>query len=872
MIDIKGNPLNSRIVAERIIEAALPLVVAFALSYFSVNSIYGLPLGLIAFIFVPGTLLTKIIFTEIDWAQRFGFAFILGIGIQIINVFILYSLTAFIQEKLQFLFLIALLTSIWVVCFSVLLISKNQMSRKLSITCTKPWVVFSAFCIALALRLFFQNFSLNPYTDTALYMDFARNIASGAFTTNVSGSNWSFFSYGLVPHMGTSFVFSTFFSLASSSFLVAKIALTIFGSIIVFPIFALTKEIFNEKVASIAVIITAFYPLLILYSSSFNGPEIISAVFVIVTLLFFTISVKMRNKKLALFSGFFAFFVFITWYPNFYTLILFVPLLYAIQDKHGYKSKAASILIGAYFLIAFRFTTNLPSDLLWYIGVPIILISSFLLVRKAKTPFLQIFFLSIFCLVNISFIRSFLHPEVYIHPASQVSSTFISNVTELFGRLIPSTSSFFDWLSSYYLQASVLVSLSFLSLLSIRKISYKVFFILYPIVQLGSYALFMPDNMRTGFDASRTLVAISIPIVILSAVSIESLLTTSLAYSKFTVTKSILITFFKKYHLIITNKKIIAAFLTLIVCVAFAFPFFGGYADALSIVQQTNLVEQNNWAPAMEWINHNIKNNDTIMARKTYDWAWYSNRHTVSPDNSSIGLDDLYAIINRDKINYLIVDRLFYNDYPNLRMLYADSGLSPIGLTVVYSSFPGQTKLLIYNTSDIISHKVNLTNQVISPNNSLFNWSVWFDSTNNIYRGNLTVQISKDANEPNSVHASSVLLTSDYSYITKFQYNFETPLTLQATKTLTFPFKMNISDTLMDKMIVQFIDKDSNYLTFSIPSNIFKNWKTAEIPIDSQSNSLKPQSGIIFWFTSKQAFSVDIGPISIQRFEMSEVK
>ena len=493
---LHSNSLGKRGVLKRFMLALTPIILVLSLTPMpDAFVIFGILLEIIVFLLIPGICCVEYFLRDLDWVQKIGLALLLGIIVQIINVFIIYSTISISLGTIHFSFWISLLTSLWVIVLSTLQAKKGKHTL-LNMSASKPQLLFVIFLLALAVRLIFQNQSINPYTDGALYLSFARNILGGNFVANVAGPTLDTFTIGFVPHLSVPFILSVFFVWVQPSYIVGKLAVCLIGSFLVFPVFALAKELFNEKTGIIASIIVVFHPLLILYSSFLYGPEILSTLFTITCLLFFLLGIR-KNWKYCIISGIFGFITFLTWYPNFYGLIIFIPLIYLLSQKRLlYRLTMSSIVVGIYFLIALRTTASFSLGAIWYLGVPLSLALFQIFNRQERKLHFPAFFLTLFIFFNLSFIRSFVNPEVYIIPTSSSPTVLSQYFLALSGKISVFSSTFVSLLSLYFNEIlTVIAALSIVSLLRFSNFRWKLFFLVAPIIQLLIYVVFMPQDI-----------------------------------------------------------------------------------------------------------------------------------------------------------------------------------------------------------------------------------------------------------------------------------------------------------------------------------------------------------------------------------------
>ena len=300
-----------------------------------------------------------------------------------------------------------------------------------------------------------------------------------------------------------------------------------------------------------------------------------------------------------------------------------------------------------------------------------------------------------------------------------------------------------------------------------------------------------------------------------------------------------------------------------VVSTAFLIPFYNGWTEGAETIDTTNLKMQNGWGPAIDWINANTNTSDSIIARKTYDWAWYTGRNIINIGSSSVDFNTLYDLIRHYQVHYIVVDRLFYNDYTQLRSLYSNTNVTHLGMEVAYQTTTSPDRVIVYNTTKILQNSIINSIQNISSCDSLSKWTVWFDSQNDLFRGNLTIEKGDFKEGNGSIRAQSAYLPSDDINIVKFQYNPSIMDNFVDASNIMFFFKIN-SIAVMDKMIVQFVDSQGTYVTLQISYNETGKWQLVQMPVNDLPQNFKDVKSIIFWLSSEKQFSVWIDQISLQ--------
>ncbi len=205
------------------------------------------------------------------------------------------------------------------------------------------------FLVALALRLFLALTARGLATDGCSYLWLAEDIAKGDFQSGINALLPPLFP---ILSAGASFIFG---NLELSARLVSSLV----GSLTIFPLFFLVKDIFNKKVAVVTVIFFIIHPYLMRASA-----EVLTEAtyFFLITSLAWTLWRALKSKRAVWFLlvGLLAFLTFLA-RPEGIAIIMLIlgwiwlPNLSKIKNEFRWKLSASFFCVIIYILILFPF-------------------------------------------------------------------------------------------------------------------------------------------------------------------------------------------------------------------------------------------------------------------------------------------------------------------------------------------------------------------------------------------------------------------------------------------------------------------------------------------------------------------------------------
>jgi asparagine N-glycosylation enzyme membrane subunit Stt3 len=506
----------------------------FFIAYYYItpfSSLYALRilLGVIALIFIPGFLFSLILKSVFSLIEELGFSLIFGLMLQALNVVIMWALLD--NLIIGFMESICILTLVEVFIMVVFIKRKGLWSFQGYSKNVFDILLLVVFSVSILLSFWYQSFNINYITpDGAYYCDIARNIVTEGLFKPKSLIPTSFDpvlgpieQLGFFGHPLVSFTLSLFFAIGGVSYFSAKLMTLFLGSLLVFPVYSLCKELFNEKVGIIAALIVALLPLRVFYSSILFGNEMVSNLYFLLAFFFFTLGFK-HNKhwEYLVLSGAFLFLTNLAWLQAQFFFPV-VPFLLAFATaKITRKLFFWGIVLSG---LAFFFTMfgMFFINYLYWIFLILLELSICIIGLRNKEPSIRqisLFYLAYTILTLFWSIRAFSHPEVFSIIGSRYSesvATFApsAQVMSLSARI----NSYFSGINEYV--GSPLIILSIISILvfqSTRTLKRKILLFIYPLF----YSIVLITYLPMGFE-DRLFTPLIPFLSMLSASLIESL-------------------------------------------------------------------------------------------------------------------------------------------------------------------------------------------------------------------------------------------------------------------------------------------------------------------------------------------------------------
>jgi len=531
------------------------------------------------------------------------------------------------------------------------------------------------FLVGFLTLYYFSGYILDfQGSDAAIYGDVARNIIEkNSMESDFIWAAWQTFrSLGALPQIIVwrdrpiyVYVVALFFRIFGSSFWTMKLVNVTFGSLLVIPVFYLTKALFGRRKAIVASVISFLYPLLII-GSIVPGDKIFDAFIVASVFCFLVQDAKLKHVLL---SGIFCGLAFLVRYDLGGALFASTFIFYSLGAHfEGQPFKKRLVTVGI-FVIAFAFAI-FP----WLIRNYIVFGYSLVMTGVAARTFTRsdAFFLSPqFLLVGlgvlsvIGFILSSLALKIvpfirgYFPKGKNVTVTLIVGICAIaavvllfkrewliFGLSIVSTYPQFIYQSSPFIFIFALVG----AVESIRKIGLLHPIFTYPIFTVLLYTILYGPGLGATYAIPY------IPLAITFATSAVFDVSSSLFMNSFRSDLSRLPKWASKLELLWSPKYLMVIF--------FIGTIFLSFVPQYAIITQAENVQQGpflvgNWDKAYNWISANTDRNATIMARSP-PITFYTARRTIILE--PVNVTQLFSLIKVASVSYLIIDSTAYSE------------------------------------------------------------------------------------------------------------------------------------------------------------------------------------------------------------------
>jgi hypothetical protein len=658
----------------------------------------------------------------------------------------------------DFLYLLTALFTLILMFYNV----KLKREIKYDIFLKKDLFLIIPIVICIAITLFYPGFYASFTGDGASYLDLARRVVTNnVFSSNIiqTPNSWAAAQYstGMIDHFFGYSAIAVFFALGDVSLQMAELMLLFAFCLALFPLYEISKKLFNRSVARIAVLLASISPILLNQIRLVGGPDVTSLLFTLTTmfLLLIFIEEKFPKLRLCLVAGATLFIAWYAWLLNGYLLILCVPFLFLLYGSKFHKvSLRRGFLALMLLILCFFFDLLMIGQVtLRYIGLPLplaFILASVLIYKwnlKFNLPNSYIVFLATsLCLIFFASYAPRLASYPFIqfdasnyHTAqAQVTANaaqtlgILSRAFDL-GRVVNVAYSYFC--GSAYGWDGLLPSLGILtiflivaSLARLNKLKETLLVFSFPILQMLLWILMSPSGVVLQ------------PRYLLSAASFYLILTASTIELIISTVNSPASEWLSKTRVKISKRislssdvfgKICIGILILSILVAVSPPI---YANMSEYVNSWYLEKEFNWNGAIAWIRSNTTSNDVMACVYADYFSWYTNRQTVFlwPIDPNANMSTLISLIRDLKINYLIVDQAFAWQFNNLEDLY-ESPKPFLGSTIVFMNQNTTVdNVIIYNVTNIAYGDLIAT-QFQPDWGKLENWQpLTFYSTGNI--------------------------------------------------------------------------------------------------------------------------------------------
>jgi len=809
---------------------------------------------------------------------------ILGFLLQLFNVLILFSTVSLFY---RFDFKLTLVIMTFLECMFIQLYSQSKGFRGFGISSffrKKHILLLSLLVLAFALRFYYSQPVNGLTSDAGLYLDQARSLVqTGNFTSNIvnSAGDYPFTEQlGFNGHEGAYFAYSVFFSIAGVSFSSAKLVLIFLSSLMV-PVlywlaFRVTK---SNKTAFIAALLAVFHPSLIMMSGFIQGPEVTSGLFTLTSLMFFLGFLEKDKIRFLLLSSLLASLAVLCWSQNFYVLVVVLPLIpLLLSHKHALRDNLKKtiflVFVVGFTVIVMRLT---PFPYMYVTLTMLLLLASIFIIRYAhglrnELGWFLFYFAIILVVVLVFQVRSYSFPQAYVMTAPNAGTAV--------AKAIPSTLFLSNALNTYvqylvqYASNPILYASLFSVFLAAKERRLSVLLVLLAsfvlILAFFAYPLF---SYTDGFRFYVTTISISI---ILASAFLDFLI------DSFTPVVQIKFSFGSCRKFIKLHWGHIAILIMAVMLIQLWYPVY--FQTQNVITQKLDTKKQQGWDDAIEWINNNTLSSDILGSRKPRELAWYTNRQCVGifmdringKTTAQISFPDLIEIIRTFNINYLLVDYSFFTTYPQLTTLYSYIRDPLPGFNTVFSSNLDGRDVLIYDVNDLQFHDLVYLEQTITTLDNLETFRVPFDKKNNVFRGSLSLDFEDKMEGSASLKIVSNWLPVDKNYLAKVFFEESEPIDISNSTWMHFYVKSNV--TVNEKRIIQLIDYEGNYRTYSITWAELGSWNKATIEIMSYHEqravpiNLSAIKGIWFWFQSSNPYSLNLDMVTIGHYGLQPLE
>jgi len=562
----------------------------------------------------------------------------------------------------------------------------------------------------------------------------ARNLVqTGDFGSKVIEPGFSQLTVGYNTHEVVYFTHALFFMLGDISYFSAKMANIFFGVLMVFPIFLLTKEMYDEITALISVVLISAHPLVVFFSSiPWQGSEMIATLYLFTALYFLLLNFKDNRMKHAVVSALFTFLVFGARRDYFYVFIVCLPfliLILSIRKRHkatsmskDRKNDANSIsmhmrvkasLASTYrridvkhllfcfalvFIFGFMWRTGFLLNF-FFISMPIYLILLGISIKKRIGRSLlniDVYTLTLFFLLILHLSRAFSFYNYVVEPAAQISdqvTVIISPTLQIvsFNLFQERFSIIWSWYYSYLTE--LVFFLALLSLSNWNKLRNSICFFIFPL----SYSVFISLTtfpLFTFQDQYRWLLSSFFFLLVTAAFALRKILAafSQSGLAKYTIAKA------KRARVLRTLP------LLLVLMISFSYFFYAQYERHLNIIRSGGLFSDWNWKPGVDWISENTSSSDVLMMRKPREWSWYTERVCVLSGSQDLNISQLREAIKEYKVDYLVVDGTFYwsHEDPELKALYANPNEGAKANFVPVFVSTSNPKIVIYDVRALL--------------------------------------------------------------------------------------------------------------------------------------------------------------------------
>lgn len=456
------------------------------------------------------------------------------------------------------------------------------------------------------------------------------------------------------------YMLASFFWIFGTSFWTMKLMGIVFGSLLVIPMFYLTRTILGAEEALVASLIVFMYPLLIL-GSVVPGDKVFASFWILCAIYFLSLKVTVRNILL---SGFLCGLTFLARFDSGAMLFVSVYIFYCLGASLRGETVKRLLFINSLFMATFL-GTILPWLVHNYTAFGYFLAVTGIAARmltNSEAFYISplFFFLASGGFLVVSSLLAFSMPKIagftsnhfkskrnfgillVAVAAAVVSMTFFSR-----GFFAFTLSVIFTYPQLIYQSSPIIFVLAGIGIVrGSKKVGMTHPIYTLPVLTILFYSAFKD----VGLNAQYTIPYL--PLVIIFAVSaildISSVLSGNAIIGGFVKRARSA----SRWRFVLTARHLTVGFL--LGCVLLSFqPQYAIIVQAPKVQQGPFLSD--NWDKAVNWILANTYENETIMARFPYV-TFYTQRRAIALEPFNVM--QLLTLINQAGVSYLVIDNV----------------------------------------------------------------------------------------------------------------------------------------------------------------------------------------------------------------------
>lgn len=370
-------------------------------------------IGVLIFIVIPGGVLIRILNVNVPNDLFYGYSAIIGLSLQL--VFIGFGYMAWMNIfNMQIYVLISTLIFLALSLTKIRLIS---VLKDLCLSFRKPISILYIVSITLSLY-YILNFSYSSVAvDGALYCDIARNIVlRGVFKTNILND--------FLAHIGTPITISLFLLFGGVSQISANITALFISTLTIYPLIDFERRIVKNGLSIVSSILYIVHPMFTLFSSMLFGPEILSILYTLITIIFLIDAIHENSIGKSVLAGLSLNSLNTCWGPETsITLLVLLITSVILLRRDGIMNAITPIIVFPSIFVCFWFYR------LIHLWIPLVILSISILKysRGSKNKYILTFYITAILASQLFLIRGLLeHPLALEEAASALY--FLSSI------------------------------------------------------------------------------------------------------------------------------------------------------------------------------------------------------------------------------------------------------------------------------------------------------------------------------------------------------------------------------------------------------------------------------------------------------------